>query len=143
MSRTWLAVLATTAAALAGAFLPTSASAAEQTQTGDSVRPAVRLVLSVTYSEADPAHTGTRYGYLTCAPDGGIHNNAAAACAELYAAGGDVSATDHESGVACTMMYAPVTVRALGWYGERRVDYRTTYGNSCVFAATAGQLWNF
>ncbi|MEJ2858405.1 MULTISPECIES: SSI family serine proteinase inhibitor [unclassified Saccharothrix] len=143
MSRTWLAVLATTVAALAGAVLPASASAAETIQAVESGKPSVRLVLSVTYSETDPANAGTRYGYLTCAPTGGVHDNAAAACAELFAAGGDLSATDHESSVACILMYAPVTVRALGWYGERWVDYRTTYGNSCVFAATAGQIWNF
>ncbi|NUT93472.1 MAG: hypothetical protein HOY78_15765 [Saccharothrix sp.] len=143
MSRTWLAVLASTAAALVGTVLPASASAAETASTSANSAPAVRLVLSVTYSDADPAHAGTRYGYLTCAPTGGIHANAAAACAELFAADGELSATDRESGVACTMMYAPVTVRAVGWYGERRVDYRTTYGNSCVFSATAGQIWDF
>ncbi|WP_309115449.1 SSI family serine proteinase inhibitor [Saccharothrix sp.] len=135
MSRMLPALLATTAAALAGVSMPASASAA-------TTAPTVRLLLSVSHSEADPVHAGTRYGYLTCEPVGGLHDNPAAACAELFAADGDLSATDHESSVACTLQYAPVTVRAVGWYGDKPVNYTTTYGNNCVFAATAGEIWN-
>lgn len=139
MSRKLLAVLAATAAALAGVSMPASASAATP---GSTAAPGVRLLLSVTFSDADPVHSGTRYGYLTCDPVGGKHNNPAAACAELAAAGGDLSATDQDSGVACTLEYAPVTVRAVGWYGDQPVKYKSTYGNHCVFAATAGEVWN-
>ena len=135
MSRLLLAVVATTVAALASVFDAPSASAA--------TAPEARLVLSVTYSDADPTGPRTVHGFLTCSPDGGLHRDPVAACAELAAAGGDLGATDVENpGVACPMIYAPVTVRAFGWYAGAPIRHTTTYGNSCVFAASAGPVWH-
>ncbi|MFD1146960.1 SSI family serine proteinase inhibitor [Saccharothrix hoggarensis] len=135
MSRVLLAAVATTVAALASAFVVPSASAA--------TAPEALLFLGVTYSDADPAGPRTVHGFLTCAPEGGLHRDPVAACAELAAAGGNVGATDVENpGVACPMIYAPVTVRAFGWYAGAPISHTTTYGNSCVFAASTGPVWH-
>ncbi|MFC7614948.1 SSI family serine proteinase inhibitor [Actinokineospora soli] len=99
------------------------------------------LTISVAHSNHDGSPAGIVVGTLTCSPDGGIHRDPEGACAELVGAGGDFAAADHESDVACPMHFAPVTVRATGWYGSELVRYSHTYGNSCVFGSTGSAVW--
>ncbi|GGS60186.1 SSI family serine proteinase inhibitor [Actinokineospora fastidiosa] len=120
-------ILAATASMLVAAAVPALAESG----------PEVRLALSVTYYDNTFA-----VGSLSCSPIGGQHRNPEGACAELYGASGDIAAADREMTRVCPMHYEPVTVRAVGWYGDGIVDYTRTYGNSCVFANSAGQLWN-
>ena len=76
--------------------------------------------------------TANRIGsvVLTCDPAGGTHPKRDKACAVLSGAGGDFSriTARHQ---ACTLIYAPVDVMAVGdWHGKP-VSFRTTYANRC------------
>ena len=104
--------------------------------------PVVSLTLTVSHSDPDGSAAGMVVGTLTCSPDSGIHRDPEGACAELLGAGGDFQAADHEMDGACPMYYAPVTVRATGWYGSSLVRYSHSYGNSCFFALTASKVWS-
>lgn len=131
MNRTALALAAATFA-LVGSTTPASADAL----------PAVSLVITVSYSANDGSADGRIVGTLQCSPEGGMHNNPVEACRELVAADGDFAATDREMEGVCPLHYAPVEVRAAGWYGDSLVTYAHSYGNGCFFAATAGAVWN-
>lgn len=124
--------LAATASGLVGAAVPASADPL----------PEVSLVITVSYSANDGSPAGRIVGTLQCSPDGGVHRNPVEACAELTAVAGDFAAADHEMDGVCPLHFAPVDVRAAGWYGDSLVTYSHTYGNSCFFAATASAVWD-
>jgi subtilisin inhibitor-like len=102
--------------------------------------PASRLVLTVAAGEkATPVlHRAT----LTCAPAGGTHKQAKAACAALNAAKGDPAALKND-GSMCMMIYDPVTVTATGRWKSRAVRFTHTYGNPCELHAATGAVFAF
>ncbi|MEU3981053.1 SSI family serine proteinase inhibitor [Streptomyces sp. NPDC026672] len=77
---------------------------------------------------------------LLCDPPRG-HAHAAAACADLAAAGGDFTRVPPRADVMCPMIYAPVTARAQGRWDGRRVDRRETYANTCELHARTGSVF--
>lgn len=89
---------------------------------------------------AGPRSGATRDALLLCDPPRG-HRQAAEACAELTAAGGDIHAIPPREGALCPMIYAPVTARAQGRWHGRPVDYRETFSNECAMKARTGQVF--
>ncbi|MGH3864084.1 SSI family serine proteinase inhibitor [Actinokineospora sp.] len=94
------------------------------------------LVLTVTGSES-PTMTGT----LQCRPAGGLHRKPAAACRELSLVNGDFDKLDVGPDRACTLQYDPVYVTATGHWHGKKVDFATSYGNSCQFAVATGPVF--
>jgi hypothetical protein len=80
---------------------------------------------------------------LSCEPAGGSHALASEACAQLAKAYGDIAAIPAADGM-CTLEYAPVTVRAMGfWLGQSKM-YEKTFSNRCTaIRDTGGHLFNF
>jgi hypothetical protein len=88
--------------------------------------------LTLTVSKTDAPAAGPRTVLLVCSPTaGGTHPNAAAACGELAAAGGDFDRLHGRPMRFCPMIYDPVTVSAEGVWNGASVSYRHTYPNSC------------
>ncbi|NJP34043.1 SSI family serine proteinase inhibitor [Micromonospora thermarum] len=96
------------------------------------------LLLSVV-----PHTTGApRAAALRCEPVGGTHPYAASACQDLAAADGDLASLSGNPGF-CTLEYAPVTVRAVGFWQDRPVSYTETFGNRCELLRETGSLFAF
>ncbi|MGN9810115.1 SSI family serine proteinase inhibitor [Micromonospora sp. BQ11] len=116
---------------LTGAVAPPAAHAASTAAT-------TVLVLTV-----EPHVDGaTRIATLRCEPAGGRHPDAATACRNVAAVDGDLTALEVDQGP-CTLEYAPVTVRALGWWRDRPVSYVETFGNRCHLLRETGTLFAF
>ncbi|AVH55907.1 MULTISPECIES: subtilase-type protease inhibitor [Streptomyces] len=96
------------------------------------------LLLTVTGGEA--LSSGTPGTLLLCDPPQG-HPQAAQACDELRAAGGDISRIPPRPDALCPLIYAPVTASARGVWEGRRVDYTHTFPNSCVVRAETGAVF--
>jgi subtilisin inhibitor-like len=77
--------------------------------------------------------TANRIGsvVLTCDPAGGTHPHRDHACAVLSGAGGDFARITprHQ---ACTLIYAPVDVTAVGTWRGKPVSHRETFPNRCA-----------
>lgn len=94
-------------------------------------QPATPLPSALTLSIAKSDAPG-RTVLLVCSPAvAGTHPNAAAACAELAAAGGDFDRLHGRPMRFCPMIYDPVTLTAAGVWNGASVSYRHTYPNSC------------
>ncbi len=79
---------------------------------------------------------------LDCQPTGGSHPNSGDACASLSRVDGDFDSLRGEP-QACTLIYAPVDVSAVGkWRGEP-VTFRTTYANRCVADVESDGVFTF
>ncbi|WP_328451152.1 SSI family serine proteinase inhibitor [Amycolatopsis sp. NBC_00438] len=67
---------------------------------------------------------------LTCNPTGGTHPKREKACEVLEGVNGDFARITgrHQ---ACTLIYAPVDVTAVGTWRGKPASYRTTYANRC------------
>ncbi|WBB68599.1 SSI family serine proteinase inhibitor [Micromonospora sp. WMMD812] len=100
--------------------------------------PASALLLTV-----QPATATPRASVLLCGPSGGDHPAAPAACGALAHVDGDLATLNLDPDTLCTLEYAPVTVRALGFWGERPVTYSKTYANRCVLLRETGDLFAF
>ncbi len=97
------------------------------------------LVLHTTTGSA-PEHTVT----LQCYPPGGTHPRAAAACAELARARGDLAQLPVQRAPhACFMIYSPVTASARGAWQGRPVRYTKKFPNSCVLRDKTGSVFDF
>lgn len=78
---------------------------------------------------------------LRCDPPGGGHPEAARACAELNASGGEFA--HPPDGRMCTAVRAPVVARAEGrWRGEP-VRFRAEYDNDCAMRSRTGTVFAF
>lgn len=79
---------------------------------------------------------------LSCDPVGGNHPHAAAACADLQAANGNIGAVqgDHHM---CPMIYEPVTAQATGIWEGRQLDFTATYPNECQLQTSTGAVFQF
>jgi hypothetical protein len=127
MRRNMIAIAVTATAAFFGILLsaqPASAAPANG-----------KLVVTVKAADAAP-----RSATLTCAPVGGTHSSAAAACAVLATAGGNPAAIT-PADVMCTMEYAPVKVKVTGRWNGKAVKYSETFSNNCRTNAEGGALF--
>lgn len=79
---------------------------------------------------------------LTCAPRGGAHPNAAAACRALDHTGGRFDRLRGRNGV-CTMIYRQVTAVAYGHWGARPVRFVRTYDNTCRLKSALAPVYDF
>jgi hypothetical protein len=95
--------------------------------------------LYVTVTRGDARAADTRGTLLRCDPPRG-HSRAEDACAQLRSAGGDVRAIPRRDAF-CSMIYAPVTVRAGGRWQGRAIDYTETFANACVMRARTGDVF--
>ncbi|GAA5045358.1 SSI family serine proteinase inhibitor [Streptomyces similanensis] len=96
--------------------------------------------LYLTVSHGDDARTGdSRGALLRCDPPQG-HPHAAAACAQIRSAHGDIRVIPHKE-VFCSMIYSPVTVQARGQWQGRAIDYTETFPNACVMRARTGDVF--
>lgn len=124
-----LTVLAT--GALTAATTPRAAHAAPD-------RPISVLLLTV----LPHVHGEPRAAALRCDPAGGTHPAATTACQAVAAVDGDLGAMTPEPGP-CTLEYAPVTARALGFWQDQPVSWVKTFGNRCALLRETGSLFAF
>jgi hypothetical protein len=68
---------------------------------------------------------------LECDPAGGGHPEAAEACAELEAAGGDPGKIEPTPHTACMMIYQPIAAHVDGVWRGTTIKWEHRYGNSC------------
>ncbi|MCS0602150.1 subtilase-type protease inhibitor [Streptomyces sp. LP11] len=131
--------LLTRAAAAAGALLAAAGllTASPAHAASRDAFPGNWLYLTVT--KGDARSSDTRGTLLLCDPPQG-HARAAEACAELGAAHGDIGRVPVRSGF-CTMIWAPVTVRARGQWEGRPVKFQETYSSHCVMRARTGSVF--
>lgn len=127
MRRNMIAIAITATAAFFGILLGAQPAAAAPTNG--------KLVITVKTADAAP-----RTATLTCAPVGGSHSSAAAACATLSAAGGNPAAIT-PADVMCTMEYAPVKVKVQGRWNGKIVRYTETFSNNCRTSAEGGAVF--
>jgi hypothetical protein len=80
---------------------------------------------------------------LECAPTGGTHPNAKAACADLTTADGDLNQVGDDQLVACTMEYRPVTASARGHWEGKLVTWEQEYPNNCTLTTDTGTVFHF
>ncbi|MCX2968727.1 MULTISPECIES: SSI family serine proteinase inhibitor [Streptomyces] len=97
--------------------------------------------LFLTVSGADD--TWVRGVELRCGPAAGHHPHAAAACAALAAADGDLDALPGAAAPECSRVPDPVHAAASGTYRERPVEWRGSYPNSCFLHAATGPVFRF
>ncbi|MGV9427610.1 SSI family serine proteinase inhibitor [Streptomyces sp. NPDC003656] len=95
--------------------------------------------LHLTVSQGETLAPGARRALLLCDPPRGTAH-AAEACAQLTAAGGDIGRIPPKD-VFCTMLYAPVTAHASGFWHGHRVEYTHTFSNGCVMSAQTGAVF--
>ncbi|MEW2385966.1 SSI family serine proteinase inhibitor [Micromonospora sp. NPDC047707] len=123
------------AAVLGTTALTVAATPAHAAPTGQTTSV---LLLSVV-----PHTTGApRAAALRCEPTGGTHPYATSACQDVAAVDGDLAALSVNTGL-CTLEYAPVTVRAVGFWRNRPVSYAETFGNRCELLRETGSLFAF
>ncbi|MEV5328550.1 SSI family serine proteinase inhibitor [Nonomuraea fastidiosa] len=78
--------------------------------------------------------------YLNCAPTGGTHPNARAACRLLQKAGGDPNKLNVKPNPTCTHEVQPHAAVIVGkWYGKD-VRWGKVFVNGCYMRATAGAV---
>jgi hypothetical protein len=133
--RTVSFVAATAAATVALVGLAAAPAAAAR-----PIRAAAKTQLVLTYAAGEKASPVQRRAVLTCAPAGGTHQQAKAACTALNAAHGDPAALVPSDGM-CTMQYDPVTVTATGRWHGKIVRYKHTFGNACVLRTDTGAVF--
>ncbi|WP_149826182.1 SSI family serine proteinase inhibitor [Streptomyces tailanensis] len=95
--------------------------------------------LYVTVTRGDARTGDTRGSLLLCDPPQG-HTRAAEACAELRAAGGDITRIPQKDGM-CVQVYAPIRATAHGEWNGRPVEYEQTFANGCVMTARTGAVF--
>lgn len=79
---------------------------------------------------------------LSCQPTGGSHPKRGNACASLSKVDGEFDKLQGEP-QACTLIYAPVDVSAVGKWRGKPVTYRTTYANRCVADIESDGVFTF
>ena len=102
-----------------------------------------QLTLSITQLDMYGQPVGTTTVTLTCEPTGGDHPDAAAACADLVAANGDIYNIPPVSSSGCK---APSSVEfdASGTWNGQPDTYAAKGPSRCVLVAqTGGHVFNF
>jgi hypothetical protein len=104
-------------------------------------KPEPKRGLFLTVSGAE--NTWIRGVLLHCSPvPAGPHPEAAAACAALDAAGGDLDRLPGDRNP-CTNQYDPVTVSATGAWRGRPTAWHKTFANACELAVHTGAVFRF
>ncbi|MGN9794567.1 SSI family serine proteinase inhibitor [Streptomyces sp. OZ13] len=104
-----------------------------------AAKPSRGLFLTLSGSE----NTWIRGVLLHCSPvPAGPHPEAAAACAALDAARGDLDRLSGERHP-CTKQYDPVTVSATGAWRGRPTAWHKTFANACELAVATGAVFRF
>lgn len=75
---------------------------------------------------------------LECEPTGGTHPDAAAACADLIAANGQIDRIPRVPGAVCAADYDPTTASASGFWRGQVIDYSKEFPNPCLANVEAG-----
>ncbi|QXJ23214.1 hypothetical protein AGRA3207_004343 [Actinomadura graeca] len=114
--------------------------AAPASATASPSAPQTLIHLSVAPQSGRAGRTAT----LTCDPAGGTHKNAAAACAELAAVGGDIQLVPPKPHVSCLQIWIPVDATATGyWRGQPIKPYSETITNDGCAAIRHGHVLDF
>lgn len=126
-----------TAMALAAGSITASVAVAPSAPAASVARDSLTLSLS-------SQRIGTRTVTLTCEPTGGTHPAAAAACADLIAANGDISRIPPFRGGGCGGDYDPADASAVGYWRGLPVAYANRFSNPCVaMVVTGGNVFHF
>jgi hypothetical protein len=81
---------------------------------------------------------------LECAPAGGGHPHARAACAALFRANGDFEALAAQQELTnCTMEYMPVLAVADGTWWGAPVAWESEFSNRCTLRSATGAVFEF
>ncbi|KAB8192217.1 protease inhibitor protein [Nonomuraea phyllanthi] len=84
----------------------------------------------------------TSTAWLNCAPAGGTHPNARAACRLLAGVHGYPERLNLDPDAVCTKELRPHAVAVVGrWYG-RTVRWGKVFGNDCLVKAATGALFS-
>ncbi|SHF43603.1 subtilase-type protease inhibitor [Streptoalloteichus hindustanus] len=121
--------------------LASPASAAAPDPTAQPGVAASTLVLSANPGERPSP--SARHVVLTCEPTGGSHPDPEQACTQLAQVNGDFRDLNTRQDQACTLIYAPVTVTAHGFWRGRPVSYQETFPNECVLNVMTGSVFRF
>ncbi|SBT41128.1 SSI family serine proteinase inhibitor [Micromonospora auratinigra] len=121
-----LGVLATSAAARPAAAAP---------------RPGPQLP-SVLLLTVDDGVGAPRATVLTCGPAGGLHPDPTTACRLVARVDGDLDALSVDPSP-CIEVYAPLTVRAVGFWQDRPVAYARSFDNRCLLRHGTAALFDF
>ncbi|GAA2630409.1 SSI family serine proteinase inhibitor [Actinomadura fulvescens] len=132
-------LIATALTGAALALLPAMAAPSAHAAAAPATWPTGHLRLTLTSPEANAS--GTRTATLLCGPDVGSHPEAAKACRELAARGGEIERDPADT--ACVLIYAPVVAAAEGHWQGRPVRFEQEYPNDCVMRAHTGQVFAF
>lgn len=128
-------IIAATAAALAG---PAAASGAAASDMDGYDKAGTHLKLSIT----PQGGKGTDKVTLKCDPAGGSHPDPEAACASLADVDGEFVDLP-STGEACTLEYAPVSVRATGTWEGDPVNYSGEFTNRCIAGVETDGVFDF
>ncbi|MBM7775361.1 hypothetical protein JOD54_005565 [Actinokineospora baliensis] len=126
------------AKSLAVAAVCASVAALVPATTADATIAPVRAGFVLTVQRAGEL---PRLAVLRCAPDGGTHQAAAAACAQLSQVNGRFEKLNVVPDAMCTLEYDPVKVTAVGLWGRRPVHYRAEFGNRCQLHTATGAVF--
>ncbi|MFF2330942.1 MULTISPECIES: SSI family serine proteinase inhibitor [unclassified Streptomyces] len=127
--------------ALAAAALFSLATAVPAAADSPSAQPVPDRALFLTVSGSE--NTWIRGVALPCPPTSDTrHPHAAAACAALAEAAGDLDGLPGDPHP-CTQEFDPVTATATGTWDGRRVAWRKTFSNACVMDAVTGPVFRF
>jgi hypothetical protein len=128
--------------AVLGCGMP--AAAAQAAPAPSAAKPSV-LTLTVAHGEHADSATPLRTVTLNCGEDSasGTHPTPQAACAQLRAVHGDVTALQPEDRTLCPMVYDPVVVTAEGVWQGRRVHYERAFANPCFARAQSRDVFAF
>ncbi|WP_043179871.1 SSI family serine proteinase inhibitor [Streptomyces sp. NRRL F-5123] len=80
---------------------------------------------------------------LQCAPIGGTHPTAEAACTALIAVGGQFSLLPRAEGYGCGADYWPTTVTVTGTWRNKPVYFTKTYSNDCEASVGSNFVFHF
>ncbi|MFI6262698.1 SSI family serine proteinase inhibitor [Micromonospora sp. NPDC051006] len=122
----------------AGGLTAEAAAHPRAAHAADLDQPASVLLLTVQPHSATP-----RTRVLLCGPSGGDHPAAATACRTVAGVDGDLATLTLDPDTLCTLEYAPVTVRAFGFWGDRPVTHTRTFDNRCGLLRETGDLFAF
>lgn len=97
-----------------------------------------KVTLSVTETNQQ-----TRTVTLNCAPVGGDHPQAGAACHQLQLVDGNFQRLDARTASNCTKDRRGVSAEAKGNWQGKPVEFRLSAANSCSLKARTGVLFDF
>lgn len=129
----------TAAVAAVAALLTIAPASAVRAEAADPAPARGELFLTV----SDAAGTWTRGVLLTCPDQGdGPHPRAAAACADIERAGGELRALSGRQHH-CTNEHRPVVAEAEGTWRDGSLRWRAEFPNACALTRETGAVFDF